>query len=147
MSFLVCNDYLIQKFKDISEYKIYIEKILESAHYFKVSSKVIILRLLELKLIDYELKTKLWEDRDLVIKAKLKFDPEIPKDLSPGFKEKINSLIQNGLSWYFLELCGKAYQSNQVTFHKILEMLSIPFDEGLKLLHGLRIFLKVSENG
>ncbi len=146
-NFLVCDDYLIQQLKDISEYKIYIERILKSAHYFKVSSKVIILRLFELKLINSDFKNKLWEDSDLVIKAKVKFDPEIPRNLSPGFKEKINSLIQNGLSWYFLELCGKAYHNKQVTFHKILEMLSIPFDEGIKLLHELKIFLKVSEDG
>lgn len=145
-NFLVCNNHLIEKFKDVREYDLYIEEILNSAHHFKVSSKVIILRLLELRLIDSKLKAKLWEDKKLVIKAVSKFDPEIPKSLSPGFKEKINTLIQRGLSWYFIELCGEAYKRNQITFHKILEMLSIPLDEGLQILDDLKIFLKVSED-
>ena len=67
-NFLVYDNYLIEKFEDTSEYNLYIERILKLAHYFKVSSKVIILRLLELELIDSKLKVKLWEDKELVIK-------------------------------------------------------------------------------
>lgn len=146
-NFLVCNDLLIKKFKNLNSYPNYIKAILEMAHYYKVSSMVIIFRLLELGLIDSNLKDKLLTDNDLIIKSKIKIDPEIPEELSPGFKEKINILIQKGLSWYFLELCQKAYRDNQITFHKILEMLSIPFEEGIELLNELKIFIKVSEDG
>ncbi|WP_125061056.1 helix-turn-helix domain-containing protein [Aphanothece sacrum] len=112
---------------------------------FSVSSKVVIIRLHDIKWIDAELKHRLYNDQRLIIKKTDKFDPEISDDLSIGSKERIMKLIHKGLSWYFIELATEAYRKNDITYQKLLEMLNLPIEEGNELLSDLRVFMEATK--
>ena len=96
--------------------------------------------------IDEILKTQLWEVKLLVIKSLDKFDPELPVSLSNGQKERLTQVIQNGLSWYFIDLCTQAYRNGEITYHKLLEMFSLPLEQGYEILNEFRTFLEVAES-
>ena len=126
-----------------NKYETWINTIRQIATRFRVSSQVVIIRLIEMNWIDENLKQKLMNERRLIIKSQEKIDPEIPQDLSPGQKERLTQVIRNGLSWYFIELCIEAYRQGKITYHKLLEVLSLPLEQGYELLNEFRMFLEV----
>lgn len=121
----------------------WIDIIRPIAEEFKVNYEVVIRRLLEMDRINKELYEKLIKEKSLVIKSKDKLDPEIPPSLSPGQRERVTNLIRNGLSWYFIDLCTQAYRRGAITYHKLLEMLLLPLEQGYEILNDLRTFLRV----
>ncbi len=122
----------------------WISLIRQIAERFRVSSKVVIIRLSELKWIDGELQKQLFQDKRLVIKHDKKFDPETPPTLSLGIRDKSTQIIRQGLSWHFIDLCTEAYRRGDITYHKLIDMLLLPLEDGYQLLHELLIFLEVS---
>ncbi|MDF5735382.1 MAG: XRE family transcriptional regulator [Nostoc sp.] len=123
----------------------WINVIRQIATRFYVSSQVVVIQLKEMDWIDEDLKNQLMNERRLVIKSIEKFDPELPPDLSTGQKERLTQVIRNGLSWYFIELCIEAYRRKEITYHKVLEMFSLPLEQGYQILNDFRTFLEVTE--
>jgi hypothetical protein len=52
-----------------------------------------------------------------------KSDPEVPGSLSPNSQQRIRSLLQRGLSRFFVRLCFDAYAQNEVSAGRLAEML------------------------
>lgn len=144
-NFLIPKNTLESDYSRQENYEQWKNMILEIAKKFFVSSQVVIIRLSEMKWIDKDLKQKLRNDKNLVIKSHQKFDPEIPPDLSPGFKNKLTKIIMNGLSWHFIELCTQAYRDGEITYHKLLDMLMLPLQEGTEILNEIPTFMEVGE--
>jgi Zn-dependent peptidase ImmA (M78 family) len=144
-NFLVPAERLNKDYHPASSYDEWLELILTVAKHFGVSSQVVVFRFAEIDWIDNRLKSRLLNDRRLVIKREEKFDPEIPPELSAGTKERLTQAIRSGLSWYFLRLCAEAYRRGEITYHKVLEMLLLPIEEGIALLNEIPVFLEVSQ--
>jgi len=125
-------------------YEAWIGLIRQIAERFRVSSQVVIIRLSELKWIDGSLQEQLIRDRRLVIRHDEKFDPETPPTLSSGMRDKSTQIIRQGLSWHFIELCTEAYRRGEITYHKLLDMLLLPLEDGYQLLQELLMFLEVN---
>ncbi|OKH55579.1 hypothetical protein NIES2101_04145 [Calothrix sp. HK-06] len=143
-NFLVPKQRIELDYSPAGTYEAWIILIRQIAERFRVSSQVVIIRLSELKWIDKSLQEQLIQDRLLVIKHDEKFDPETPPNLSSGIRNKLTRIIRQGLSWHFIELCTKAYRQGEITYHKLLDMLLLPLEDGYQLLHELLIFLEVS---
>jgi Zn-dependent peptidase ImmA (M78 family) len=117
--------------------------VLEIARHFKVNFQVVVIQLSELGWIQDDLKTQLLADKNAVIKAQEKSDPEIPTELSVGTRQRLLHAIQHGLSWDFLKLGGEAYRRELITYHKLLEMLFLPIEDGQALLNEVKTFVEV----
>lgn len=142
-NFLVPKQILELDYSLANNHDAWVSLIRQIAERFRVSSQVVIVRLNELKLIDRDLQQQLFEDKHLVIKHDEKFDPETPPSLSPGIQDKSAQIIQQGLSWYFINLGTEAYRRGEITYHKLLDMLLLPLEDGYQLLHELLTFLEV----
>lgn len=144
-NFLVPEDRLRKDYHPVTSYDEWTQLAREVIRRFSASSQVVAIRFAEIGWIDDDLKDRLTRDRRLVIKAEEKFDPEIPPNLSIGAKERLTKAIRHGLSWHFLQLCGEAYRREEITYHKVLEMLFLPIEEGIALLNEVPMFVEVSE--
>jgi Zn-dependent peptidase ImmA (M78 family)/transcriptional regulator with XRE-family HTH domain len=142
-NFLVPKQRIEFDYSPANTYDAWISLIRQIAERFRVSSKVVIIRLSELKWIDKSLQMRLNKDRRLVIRRDEKFDPETPPTLSSGIRDKLTQIIRQGLSWHFIELCTEAYRRGEITYHKLLDMLLLPLEDGYQLLHELLMFLEV----
>lgn len=143
--FLVPENAIKNNYNIPKHYESWITLIKQICSDFTVSSKVVIIRLYDINWIDEELKNRLYYDPQLIIKKTDKFDPEISADLSIGSKERITNLIHQGLSWYFIELATEAYHQSEITYHKLLEMLNLPIEDGQELLSDLRVFMEATK--
>lgn len=143
-NFLVPKQKIESDYLPTETYEDWISVILKIAKRFRVSSKVVIIRLYELQWLDKVLQDDLFKDKRLVIKYNEKFDPEIPPTLSRGIQYKLTQIIRQGLSWNFIELCTEAYRNGEITYQKLLDMLLLPLEDGYQLLHELLVFLEVS---
>ncbi|BAY28864.1 hypothetical protein NIES2107_06960 [Nostoc carneum NIES-2107] len=141
-NFLIPQKWIEENIKNIKPENL-VNTIISTAENFKVNSQVVIIRFLEMKLISEELHMQLKNERRLIIKSQEKFDPEIPQNLSIGQKERLTQLITHGLSWYFIELCTEAYRQGGITYHKLLNMLLLPLEQGYEILNDFRTFLRV----
>ncbi|MFG6100754.1 XRE family transcriptional regulator [Leptothoe sp. EHU-05/26/07-4] len=143
-NFLVPKQKIESDYSPVDTYDAWIGLIRQIADRFRVSSQVIIIRLSELKWIDGNLQKRLFKERRLVIKHNEKFDPETPPTLSSGMREKSTQIIRQGLSWHFIDLCTEAYRRGEITYHKLLDMMLLPLEDGYQLLHELLTFLEVN---
>ncbi|MBD2356882.1 ImmA/IrrE family metallo-endopeptidase [Tolypothrix sp. FACHB-123] len=141
-NFLIPQKWIEENIKNINPEDL-VNTIISTSEKFKVNSQVVIIRFLEMKLISEELHMQIKNERRLVIKSQEKFDPEIPQNLSTGQKERLTQLISHGLSWYFIELCTEAYRRGGITYHKLLNMLLLPLEQGYEILNDFRTFLRV----
>jgi Zn-dependent peptidase ImmA (M78 family)/DNA-binding XRE family transcriptional regulator len=141
---LVPKQKLQLDYSPANSYEAWISLIRQIAERFRVNSQVVIIRLSELKWIDRSLQDQLAQDQRLVIRHDEKFDPEIPPNLSSGIRDKSTQIIRQGLSWHYIELCKEAYRQGEITYHKLLDMLRIPLEDGYQLLHELLMFLEVN---
>jgi len=144
-SFLVPQERLEKDYRPMTNYDEWLDFIPSVARRFGVSSQVVVIRFAEMHWLEDTLKNRLLKDKRLVIKAEEKFDPEIPLDLPPGTKERLTQAIRNGLSWHFLQLCAETYRRGDITYHKVLEMLFLPVEEGVALLNEIPMFIEVSQ--
>lgn len=112
---------------------------------FYVSSQVVIIRFSEIGWLDENLQKQLLQDKRLVIKRTEKFDPETPPSLSSGVRNKLTQVIRQGLSWHFIDLSTQAYRRGEITYHKLLDMLLLPLEQGSQLLRDLLTYLEVSD--
>ncbi|GAC1457774.1 MAG: XRE family transcriptional regulator [Chamaesiphon sp.] len=142
-NFLVPKQRIELDYLPASTYEGWISLIRKIAERFRVSSQVVVIRLFELEWINKSLQGQLFQDRRLVIRHDEKFDPETPPTLSSGIRDKSTQIIRKGLSWHFINLCTEAYRQREITYHKLLDMLLIPLEDGYQLLHELLMFLEV----
>ncbi|OCQ95085.1 hypothetical protein BCD64_27365 [Nostoc sp. MBR 210] len=143
-NFLVPKQILELDYSPVETYEAWVNLIRKIAERFRVSSQVVIIRLCEIKWIDRSLQEQLAQERRLVIKYDEKFDPETPPTLSSGMRDKSAQIIRKGLSWHFIDLCTEAYRRGEITYHKLLDMLLLPLEDGYQLLHELLMFLEVN---
>lgn len=142
-NFLVPKQGLELDYSPTNNDEAWVNLIRQIAERFRVSSQVVVIRLIELGWIDKSWQNQLLQDRRLVIKHNEKFDPETPPSLSPGVQDKLTQIIRQGLSWHFIELGTEAYRQGEITYHKLLDMLLLPLENGYQLLHELLIFMEV----
>lgn len=114
----------------------------ELCHRYGVSGKVMVLRLFEERLIDAKTRRSLENHPGLVIPRAEKEDPELPSGLSPGTRARVQDAIQKGLSVELLELCREAYHRNEISYGKVLEILTLPHSIGRELLTQLAVLLE-----
>jgi Zn-dependent peptidase ImmA (M78 family)/transcriptional regulator with XRE-family HTH domain len=143
-NFLVPKQKIELEYSPATSYESWINLIRQIAGSFGVSSRVVMIRLSELKWIDENLQNELKNDRRLVIRQNEKFDPEIPPSLSLGMRNRLTQVIRQGLSLHFIELGTRAYREGEITYNKLLEMLLLPLEDGCQLLQELLIFLEVN---
>ena len=62
-----------------------------------------------------------------------------------GTKDRLTQAIRSGLSWHFLQLSAGAYRRGEITYHKVLEMLLLPIEDGIALLNEIPVFVEVSQ--
>ena len=144
-NFLVPTRQIELDYSPVNSYELWIPLIRKIAERFRVSSQVVIITLSELKWIDKAWQKMLLEDKKLIIRHDEKFDPEIPPNLSLGIQDKSNQIIRRGLTWHFISLCTEAYRRGEITYHKLLEILLLPLEDGYELLNELLVFLEVSD--
>ncbi|WP_228055289.1 ImmA/IrrE family metallo-endopeptidase [Gloeocapsopsis crepidinum] len=142
-NFLVPKQRLELDYSLASNYEAWVSLIRQIAERFRVNSQVVIIRLTELEWIAKDLQKQLFQDSRLVIKHDEKFDPETPPSLSSGIRDKSTQIIRQGLSWHFINLGTEAYRRREITYHKLLDMLLLPLEDGYQLLHELLTFLEV----
>ena len=142
-NFLVPKQRLESDYSPAGSYTEWLPLIQQIAKQFRVSSQVVIIRLVELQWISQDLQRQLFQDRHLVIRYDEKFDPETPPSLSSGMRDKSTQIIRRGLSWHFINLGIEAYRNGEITYQKLLDMLLLPLEDGYQLLHELLIFLEV----
>jgi Zn-dependent peptidase ImmA (M78 family) len=142
-NFLVPKQKLELDYSPAKNYEDWISLVRQIAERFRVSSQVIIIRLSELQWIDRGLQEQLFQDKRLVIKHDEKFDPETPPSLSSGIRDKMTQILNQGLSWHFINLGTEAYRRGEITYHKLLDMLLLPLEDGYQLLHELLTFMEV----
>ena len=142
-NFLVPKQRLELDYSPTNNYEDWISLVRQIAKRFRVSSQVVIIRLSELKWIDRGLQEQLFQDKRLVIRHDEKFDPETPPSLSSGIRDKSTQIIRRGLSWHFIELGAEAYRRGEITYHRLLDMLLLPLEDGYQILHELLTFLEV----
>ena len=142
-NFLVPKQRLELDYSPANNYDAWVSLVRQIAERFRVSSQVVTIRLSELKWIEGSLQEQLFHDRRLVIKHDEKFDPETPPSLSSGIRDRSTQIIRQGLSWHFINLGTEAYRSGEITYHKLLDMLLLPLEDGYQLLHELLTFLEV----
>jgi len=142
-NFLVPKQTIKLDYSPANNYEAWINLIRQIAERFRVSSQVVIISLSELKWISKSLNEQLFKEKRLVIKRDKKFDPEIPPSLSLGLRDKSTQILRQGLSWHFITLGADAYRRGEITYHKLLDMLLLPLEDGYQLLHELLVFLEV----
>jgi len=143
-NFLVPKPRIDLDYSPVDSYETWVSLIRQIAERFRVSSQVVIIRLSELKWLNKALQDQLLQEKRLVIKHDEKFDPETPPTLSSGMRSKSAQIIRQGLSWHFIDLCTEAYRRGEITYHKLLDMLLLPLEDGYQLLNELLMFLEVS---
>lgn len=126
------------KFKSYDNTNKLKQEILKNCHKFHISSKVIINRLGSEKIITDEIKKTLLADSDLIIRKLEKVDPELDK-VSTNMREKLKSIIENGLSLEYIELCRNACQQHEISYGKMLECLQMPYENAKQLIDLLDI--------
>ncbi|MBN3870725.1 XRE family transcriptional regulator [Nostoc sp. JL33] len=129
----------------VSTYEDWVILARQVAERFYVSSQVVIIRFSEIGWLDDNLQKQLLQDKRLVIKRTEKFDPETPPSLSSGVRNKLTQVIRQGLSWHFIDLSTQAYRRGEITYHKLLDMLLLPLEQGSQLLRDLLTYLEVSD--
>ncbi len=141
---LVPTERLTQDYRPANTYEEWAQLIPAVARRFGVSCQVVVIRMAEMGWLDRATRDQLMHEQRLAIRGAEKHDPEIPLDLSPGTKARLEEATRRGLSWHFLSLCGEAYRRGEVTYHRVLEMLLLPVDDGMALLSEIPLFLEVS---
>lgn len=95
-------------------------KALDWASRMKVSTEALSIALLEAGLISDEVRRELSSVR---VAQDVKSDPELPESLAPNSRERKSSLLQRGLSSYYVSLCFDAYDKGLVSARRLTEML------------------------
>jgi Zn-dependent peptidase ImmA (M78 family)/transcriptional regulator with XRE-family HTH domain len=144
-NFLVPLTRVKTDYSPASTYEGWVSLVRQVGADFYVSSQVVIYRLSEIDWLDKNLQNQLLQDRALVSKRNEKFDPETPPSLSLGVRNKLTQVIRQGLSWHFINLSTQAYKSGKITYHKLLDMLLLPMDQGYQLLSDLLTYLEVND--
>jgi Zn-dependent peptidase ImmA (M78 family) len=142
-NFLVPKQSIELDYSPTTTEEAWINLIRQIAEFFRVSSQPITIQLSEMQWLSDSQKTLFLKDKRLVIKRNEKFDPETPPSLSLGMRDKLTQVIRQGLSWQFIELCTEAYRQGEITYHKLLDMLLLPLEDGYQLLNELLTFLEV----
>ena len=109
-------------------------KAINWANKFKVSTQALAIALSENKLIDSSTYTLITRAR---VPREMKVDPELPADLPPRSKERKRTLLEHGLSDYYVSLCFEAYRESLVSAPRLVEMLLIDSEHELVELAGL----------
>lgn len=139
--FLVPEDEL-SKFRKPNDYDSLVKTIIDICNYFKVNRHVIIYRLKDLKWYTKKTEEQLLMEHRLIIPKTAKEDPEL-RNLSIGFREKLEPMIKSGLSYEYIDLVRRVYQDGLVTYGKMIESLLLPYEIGKDLMHQYLVFLEV----
>ncbi len=115
---------LLQSIADVHDWNT--EKAKFWANKLKVSTTALAIALKNYKLIDYK---NFQIIQSAKVPQKSKKDPELPDSLSSKFKAKKKTLLEQGLSSYYVKLCVSAYQQNIITAARMAEMLLIGENE------------------
>ncbi len=142
-NFLVPKQRIELDYSPVTTEEAWINLIRQIADFFRVSSQPVTIQLFEMQWLSESQKDFFLKDKRLVIKRNEKFDPETPPSLSLGMRDKLTQVIRQGLSWHFIELCTEAYRRGEITYHKLLDMLLLPLEDGYQLLNELLTFLEL----
>jgi len=102
------------------------KEVISLSSQLKVSTSALANSLYKNNFINKELKEFI---RSVRIPKELKIDPELSGDISPNGIIRKKSLLERGLSSYYVNLCFNAYNAGLVSASRISEMLLIPEKE------------------
>jgi len=98
------------------------DKAIKWANKLKVSTQALAYSLKNIDLID-ESTMKLI--KSIRVPSEMKTDPELPKYLSSGSRNRRKQLLERGLSVFYVELCFEAYERGFVSAGRLAEMLLV----------------------
>lgn len=142
--FLVPLNGIKKEYYPATNYNEWVKLIRKIGNQFMVNGQVVVLQLEELGWLNKSFKEKLFNDQKIIIHRFEKYDQEIPQDLSLRTKERLSMIIKSGISMEFIALCRVAYEKGLITFQKVLEMLGLPYEEGIEILKEIYFFMEVS---
>ena len=98
------------------------EKSIEWANKLKVSTEALAYALKNANLISSATETKIKAVR---VPFKMKNDPELPKSLSPGLRQRRQESLKKGLSTFYVGLCFESYERELISAGRLAEMLLV----------------------
>lgn len=110
------------------------QKAVEWANKLKVSTEALAYALKRARLINTATVELIKAVR---VPKKDKVDPEIPSTLTPQSRERKISLLERGLSTYYVNLCFEGYRSGLASAARLAEMLLVETDAELRTLASL----------
>jgi Zn-dependent peptidase ImmA (M78 family)/DNA-binding XRE family transcriptional regulator len=96
------------------------EKAIEWANKMKVSTEALAIALSEAKLIDGNTANLI---KSVKVPSEAKKDPELPETLTPRVKERKKTLLEAGLSDFYVRLCFEGYHHEIISYSRLAEML------------------------
>jgi Zn-dependent peptidase ImmA (M78 family)/transcriptional regulator with XRE-family HTH domain len=132
----------IESINTDTSYEELIKIILDICNHYNVSSKVVIYRLKEKRLISEKLVERLLKDERLIISKSDKIDPELA-GASKNLHEKLKKIIESGISLEYIELVRNAYQQNEISYGKMLECLQMNIEDAKQLIDLWDVYMEV----
>jgi len=132
----------IESINTDTSYEELIKIILDICNHYNVSSKVVIYRLKEKRLISEKLVERLLRDERLIISKSDKIDPELA-GASKNLHEKLKKIIESGISLEYIELVRNAYQQNEISYGKMLECLQMNIEDAKQLIDLWDVYMEV----
>ncbi|TZE82095.1 helix-turn-helix domain-containing protein [Calorimonas adulescens] len=132
----------IESINTDTSYEELIKIILDICNHYNVSSKVVVYRLKEKRLISEKLVERLLKDERLIISKSDKIDPELA-GASKNLHEKLKKIIESGISLEYIELVRNAYQQNEISYGKMLECLQMNIEDAKQLIDLWDVYMEV----
>lgn len=132
----------IESINTDTSYEELIKIILDICNHYNVSSKVVIYRLKEKRLISEKLVERLLKDERLIISKSDKIDPELA-GASKNLHERLKKIIESGISLEYIELVRNAYQQNEISYGKMLECLQMNIEDAKQLIDLWDVYMEV----
>ena len=101
----------------------------------RVNTEALAIALVEARLIDQSTAEE--HIKAVRVPRDIKEDPELPTELAPRSRVRMETLLQRGLSSYYMRLCFEAYREGLVSAARVAEMLLLDGDAELRALAAL----------
>jgi len=110
-------------------------KALHWAQALRVNTEALAIALVDARLIDQSTAEE--HIKAVRVPRDIKEDPELPTELAPRSRVRMETLLQRGLSSYYVRLCFEAYREGLVSAARVAEMLLLDGDAALRALAAL----------
>jgi Zn-dependent peptidase ImmA (M78 family)/transcriptional regulator with XRE-family HTH domain len=124
--------------RDISELESLIATI---ARDYRVNTEPVAIRMKGQGWITDRTLASFQKTRPVVIPRREKTDPDIPRDLSDRQMARLETVIQHGISAYYLELLRRALTEDKITSGRFAELLDMTVEESQEFISSVGMAL------